>query len=161
MLSPTFTFLQNSPSCKSEKRCWIWRARVPSTFVIFQQQRKLRSKFFSRLRRLTERIENLLGVDFWFETPFSLKVVFSWSSCWCWGKGLYEKVKTADNELQTATVENLFTKGVCCVAEPFAAFIFLLFYNFSDFERQQRMCHCVQHQEKTTFHVEYFPSGIS
>ena len=76
LLSPTFTFLHNSPIFKSEKRCWFRRARVPSTFVFFQQQRKVESKFFSRIRRLTERIENRLGAPFSFKTPFSLKVVF-------------------------------------------------------------------------------------
>ena len=80
MLSPTFTFLHNSPSCKSEKRCWFWRARELSTLVFFQQRRKLISKFFLQVRVLTERIENLLGVHFWFSSLFSLKVVFSW---WC------------------------------------------------------------------------------
>ena len=38
-----------------------------------------------------------------------------------------------------------------CVAKPFVAFIFLLSFNFSDFERTKIMCRCVQHQEKTTF----------
>ena len=78
MLSPTFTFLHNSPSCKSEKRCWFWRARELLTILFFQQRRKLTSKFFLRVRGLTERIENLLGVHFWFSSLFSLKVVFSW-----------------------------------------------------------------------------------
>ena len=79
VLSASFTFLHNSPSCKSEKMCWIWRAWVLSTFVIFQQQRKLRLKFFFRFRRLTERIEKTLGAHFSFKAQSSLKIVF----CWC------------------------------------------------------------------------------
>ena len=79
VLSLTFTFLHNSPSCKSEKKCWFRRARVPSTFGFFQQRRKLISKFFLRVRRLTLRIEKTLGATFWFKALFSLKVVF----CWC------------------------------------------------------------------------------
>ena len=77
VLSPTFTFLHNSPNCKSEKRCCFLRARERSTFVFFQR-RKLISNFFLWIRRLTLRIEKTLGGTFWFETLFSLKVVFSW-----------------------------------------------------------------------------------
>ena len=42
-------------------------------------------------------------------------------------------------------------ESVCYFVNPFAAFMFLLSYNFSDFEGTKIMCHCVHHQEKTTF----------
>ena len=106
VLSPTFTFLHNSPSCKSEKMCWFWLAREPSTFVFFQQHRKLISKFFLQVRVLTERIENLLGVHFWFSSLFSLKVVFSW---WCTQRHIIF-VLSKSEKLQDKKKKQLITK---------------------------------------------------
>ena len=48
-------------------------------------------------------------------------------------------------------IENSFTIGVLCLAQHFAAFIFLLSCNFSDFERTKIMCRFVHHQEKATY----------